>query len=72
MAKRNSKKKWLFEEYKAQHPELYGRSSKRIIMKDALRQTWYTILPVIIFVILNIIAILMMIVLNEDIRGWII
>lgn len=69
MAKRR-KKKWLYEAYKMQHPEIYGRQ-KNVdfsVVNKILRKLY----PIVVFILLNVLAIGIMMLINADIRNWII
>lgn len=69
MAKR-SRKKWLYVAYKEQHPEIYGRQKNMDF--TSVKRVWWKASPVVVFIVLNILAIGMMMLLNADIRSWII
>lgn len=67
----NRRKKWLYVRYKAEHPELYGKQRGKIDFAAYYHKVRRRIVPILIILILNIIAICLMMLLNEDIRLWI-
>ncbi len=69
MAKRR-KRKWLYEEYKMQHPEIYGQH--KTLDFSMVGKVGTIIYPVIVFILLNLISVVLMMLVNTDIREWII
>lgn len=66
--KRKKKRKWLYEQYKLEHPEIFPKQKRRMKMPYI---AWKICDGMLVFIIFNALAILIAAAISADIRAFI-
>lgn len=66
--KRRRKRKWLFEQYKLEHPEAFPKQKSKREIPYAVKKMFYIFL---LFTVFHVLAILIAAAISADIRSFI-